>query len=64
MFGQEQVRVEVLVLVSDENSLTRSKCCRIRAFESNSFQGLNKLKDLRIEENGLRSLSNFPVLPR
>ena len=46
---------ELRELVLDKN--------RIRGFDPHSLANLKKLQDLRIEENGLRSLSNFPVLP-
>jgi Leucine-rich repeat (LRR) protein len=46
---------ELRELILDKN--------RIRSLDPHSLANLKKLQDLRIEENGLRSLSNFPVLP-
>ena len=60
--GNDIGRVDGLESCGELRSLTLDKN-RIRSFEPNSLSGLLKLKDLRVEENGLRSLSNFPVLP-
>ncbi len=35
---------------------------RIRVIDSDSFAGLPRLRELRIEENGLRSLANLHLL--
>ena len=72
--AKDELKHTHTVLTSKHTQTTPSQSCgelrsltldknRIRSFESNSLSGLVKLKDLRVEENGLRSLSNFPVLP-
>ena len=60
--GNDISRVEGLQSCTELRELTLDKN-RIRSFDPHSLSNLKKLKDLRIEENGLRSLSNFPVLP-
>ena len=60
--GNDISRVDGLSVCSDLRELCLDKN-RIRSLDPNSLSGLTMLKDLRMDDNGLRSLSNFPILP-
>eukprot|EP00434_Breviolum_minutum_P008456 symbB.v1.2.007461.t1/scaffold455.1/size335105/9 len=52
LHNMEQLRE----LVLDKN--------RVKQFDEKSFEGLRALRELRVEDNGLKSLSNMGPLPR
>ena len=56
--GNDIVRVEGLNSQSKLRELVLDKN-RIKFVDADAFSGLTNLRELRMEENGLRSLSNF-----